>query len=125
FRCVAAAVARAFELVLVGLPVRRATQMDAARVDHEQPVGLLRHPDAVSLFILLVNAKRKVRRITDGVNRARLKEGAGEEEPQKHEKVGRQIPQTAVQISRRRSLLGSGFAPVAAAAATGFAAAGG
>ncbi len=40
-------------------------------------------------------------------------------------KLAARYPQTAVQISRRRSLLGSGFAPVAAGAATGFAAAGG
>src|SRR5215218_7557355 len=54
---VATAMARAFELVFTGLPVRRAAKMCAARVDNEEPVGSPRHPDAVLLLPLRIDTK--------------------------------------------------------------------
>src|SRR5580692_2741081 len=44
FAVVSTAVARAFELVLTGLPIGSTTQMGAARVDHENAIGGAIHP---------------------------------------------------------------------------------
>src|SRR5579859_3274777 len=66
---VTATVARALELVLTGLPVRRASQMCAACINHEQPVRRAVHPDAKFLLELGVDAQRKFGRI------ANLKDG--------------------------------------------------
>src|ERR1044071_8005253 len=49
---VAAAVARALELVLARLPVGRAAEVRAARVDDEDAVGVLDDPDAELLLPL-------------------------------------------------------------------------
>src|SRR5215204_4907652 len=69
---VAAAVARALELVLARLPVGRASQVRAARVDDEQALGVSDDPDAVLLLPLGVHAERVVARKADAEDARRL-----------------------------------------------------
>src|SRR5262249_39143766 len=73
FHGVTAAVARALELVLPGLPVGRAAKMRAPRINHEEFVRLLHDPDAVLFLKLGLHTQRKVRGITHGKNRLGLK----------------------------------------------------
>src|SRR6266478_523252 len=90
FTVVAAAVARAFEFVLAGFPIRRATEMRAARVDDEDAVGRAVDPDAIFLLPLGIDAQRVVGRITDLEDGGRLEERAGEEKTQEGDKPGSQ-----------------------------------
>lgn len=53
---VAAPVAWAFEFVFAWLPVRRATEMSAARKDDKQAVGSSVNPDAMRHLVFFVNA---------------------------------------------------------------------
>src|SRR3989442_13958434 len=68
FGIVTAAVARALELVLAGLPFRRATEMRAAGENDEQSVRLLDHPDAIGHQEALVHAQAEIGGIADGEN---------------------------------------------------------
>src|ERR1700719_1985998 len=58
FAVVAAAVARAFELVFRCLPLRRAAQVSAAGEDYENTVRLANYPDAIGHQEALVDAER-------------------------------------------------------------------
>ena len=78
FGVIAAAVAGALELVLAGLPFRRAAQVGAARKDHENAVGLAHHPDAVGHQKTLVDAQIEIRRETDGEDGIGFVQGARE-----------------------------------------------
>src|ERR1700684_695964 len=82
---VAAAVAGTFELVFAGFPVWRASQVGAARIDHEYPIGRAIDPDAIFLLELSVNAKRKLRGITNLENGVRFEKSAGKKESEKSE----------------------------------------
>src|SRR5207302_7636922 len=72
FGIVAAAMARALELVLAGLPFRRATQMSATGENDEEPIGLLDHPDAIGHQEALIHTQTEIRGIADGENSIRL-----------------------------------------------------
>ena len=91
FAVVSAAVARTFELVLRRLPVGRAAQVSAARVDHENAVGRAVHPDAIFLLKLCVDSQAEVRGIADLERSSRLEQCARQEEaeegdePRRHE----------------------------------------
>ena len=65
FIVIATAVARTFEFVFAGLPVGRATEMRAARIDYEYAVRRAIHPDAIFLLELRVDTKRKFRGISN------------------------------------------------------------
>src|SRR4029079_12469039 len=84
---VAAPMARAFELVLAGLPVGRAPQVSASGVNHEQPFGVTNHPDAVLLLELGVDPETEIGGISDSKDCTGLEDGARKEEPQKHQKL--------------------------------------
>src|SRR5579862_4901891 len=79
---VLAAVARAVKHVLLLQPVRRATQMRAARKDHEQAAGIDHDPNAVGLQEILVDAGMKAGRRTDVENGVGLVERSREEKSQ-------------------------------------------
>ena len=66
FGIVAAAVARAFEFVLAGLPFGRASEMRATGEHDEEPVRLLDDPDTVAHQKLLIYAQVEIRTIADG-----------------------------------------------------------
>jgi len=57
FVVVPTTVARTFEFVLAGLPIGRAAQMSATRVDDKQPVRRAVHPDAVFLLKLSIDTQ--------------------------------------------------------------------
>ena len=82
FAVVAAAVARAFELIFAGLPIGRASQMRAACVDHEYAVRRAIHPDAIFLLELGVDAKRELRGIANLENGVGFKKSAGKKKPE-------------------------------------------
>src|SRR2546423_1991933 len=84
---VAAAVARALELVLARLPVGRAAEVRAAREDDEQALGVLHNPDAPLLLPLRVHADGVVAGEADAEDARRLEEGARQEEAQEHQEV--------------------------------------
>jgi len=50
------------KLVFARFPIGRAAEMRATRVDHEDPIGSLIHPDAILLLPLSVYAERVIRR---------------------------------------------------------------
>src|SRR5581483_717239 len=60
FNIVAATMTRTFEFVLARLPIGRATQVRAARVNHKQPVSSLLDPNAIRHFVFLINAETVV-----------------------------------------------------------------
>src|SRR5580700_3290705 len=74
---ITAAVAGTLELVLARLPVWRAAEVGAARVDHEDSVWSAIDPDAVLLLKLGINAECELRRIADLENCVGLKKSAG------------------------------------------------
>src|SRR5216684_336048 len=76
---VAAAVARALELVLAGFPIGCAAQMRAASVNDEHTARRAVHPDAVLLLPLGIDAQSVVRSVANLENRRRFKERAGKE----------------------------------------------
>src|SRR5439155_14838639 len=80
FAVISASVARALELVFARLPVRRASQMCAARINDEETIGCAIHPDAELLLPFGIHAKRILRRISDLENRVRFKKRARQEE---------------------------------------------
>ena len=67
------AMAWTFEFVLRRLPVGGASQVRAARVDNEEPVGRAVNPDAVLLLKFRVYADAVIGRIADLEYGARLK----------------------------------------------------
>src|SRR5215472_568273 len=80
FTVVSTAVARTLELVFARLPIRGATEMGAARVDHKKAVGGAVNPDAIFLLELGVDAEREFRRIADLENGVGFEKSAGKKE---------------------------------------------
>jgi hypothetical protein len=62
--------------------------MRALGKNAEKTGRLFNHPNSVGLLVFLINSDLEVRRITDDVYRLRLKQGAGEEKTQEHQKIG-------------------------------------
>jgi hypothetical protein len=77
----------AFELVLGGLPIRRATQVRTLGKNAEKAGRFFDNPDSVGLLVFLINPDLEIRRITEDVNRVRLKQGAREEKAQEHQEI--------------------------------------
>src|SRR4030095_14504781 len=77
---VARAVARAFELVLRGQPVRRAAQVHAHGHQGIDRIGVPDDPDPVLLLPALVDTRGVARRLPGLESRRRLEENVGEEE---------------------------------------------
>src|SRR5438105_4593598 len=73
FRVVTRTVTRALEFIFGGLPIGRAAQVRAARVNNEEPVGRAVNPDAVLLLKFRVYADAVIGRIADLEYGARLK----------------------------------------------------
>ena len=90
FAVISASVARALELVFARLPVRRASQMCAARINDEETIGCAIHPDAELLLPFGIHAKRILRRISDLENRVRFKKRARQEEAEERKEPCRQ-----------------------------------
>ena len=84
------AMARAFEFVFTGLPVRRAAEMRAARVDDKETIGSSRHPDAILLLPLGIDAKRVVGGSPNTKDAGRFKNRARQEEPHEHQEERRE-----------------------------------
>ena len=91
FAVVAAAVARALELVFGGLPLRRAAQMGAARENHEDAVRLAHHPDAIGHQEALVDAQGEIGGIADMKIGIGFVQRAGKEKPQEHQEIDAEI----------------------------------
>src|SRR5580698_789469 len=83
FAVVSAAVTRTLEFVFARLPVRSATQMSAARVNHEDAIGRPVYPDAVSLLELGVHAQPILLGIADLEAGCRLEQSTGQKETEK------------------------------------------
>src|SRR2546423_9771282 len=92
---VTAALARAFKLILARLPVRSASQVRTAGVNHKNPIRSFVHPDAILLLPLGINTKSVVCGKTDAKSAGWLKDGSWQEEPQKHQEACRQKPRDA------------------------------
>src|SRR5712671_550779 len=80
FAVIAAAVTRTLEFVFAGVPVRRAAEMGAARVDNENAIGSAVDPDAIFLLPLGVDAESVVGWIANFEDGRRFEEGARQEE---------------------------------------------
>ena len=105
---VTAAVARTLEFILARLPIGRAAEVRAARVDDEKPLGVLYDPDAILLLPLGINAERVVAgkadsKVLDGSKIAR-----GRKKRKNIRKLVVKNPATMAQIMRRRVLLTGG-----------------
>src|SRR6202021_3662801 len=79
FTVVPAAVAGTLEFVFAGLPIRRASQMGAACIDHEQAIRRAIDPDAIFLLELGIDAEREFGRVTNLKNGVRFKQSARKE----------------------------------------------
>src|SRR5260370_5326256 len=82
---IAAAVAWTLELVLARFPVRRTTEVRAARVDHEDAVRCAIDPDAVFLLKLGIDPESELRGIANLENGVRLEQSAGKKESEEGE----------------------------------------
>ena len=80
--------ARALELVLARLPVGRAAEVRAARVDHKQAIGSSCDPDAILLLPFGVDADRVIVRRADAKYAGRFENGPRQEKPDEHQKEG-------------------------------------
>ena len=89
---VATAVTWAFELVFTGLPVGRAAEMRATRIDDEETIGCSRHPDAVLLLPFCIDADRVVGGRPDTEDAGRFENRARQEEPHEHQEERRECP---------------------------------
>ena len=81
---IAASVTRTFELVFTGFPIGSTAQMSAACIDYENPIGGLRHPNAVLLLPFCIYAKCVITWRTDAEGAGRLKDCSRQEKTQKH-----------------------------------------
>jgi len=86
FGVVAAAMARAFELIFAGPPVGSTAEVRTHGIDHENTFRVPHHPDPVCALKLGVD-KAEIRWITDLEFGFRLVENAGEEVAEKHQKI--------------------------------------
>src|SRR5260370_24262254 len=78
FAVVAAAVARALELVFAGFPIGRTAQMCAASVNDEHTALRAVHPEEVLLLPFGIDSQSVVRGVANLEHRGRLKERAGD-----------------------------------------------
>ena len=78
----------ALELVLARLPVGRAAQMSAARVNDKDAVGCAVHPNAVFLLPLGVHAESIIRGVANLENRGRFEERARKEKTEEGNEPG-------------------------------------
>src|ERR1017187_3839101 len=90
---VTAAMARALELVLAGLPVGRASQVGADGRDHEDALGVAHHPNTVVFLKFGIDPEAEIRRVADQKFGFRLVERAREEEAQEHQEIDAQRAQ--------------------------------
>src|SRR5436190_3147650 len=90
FAVIATAVTGAFEFVFAGLPVRRTSQMCAARVDDKQSIGSLIDPNTVLLLILGIDPQGVVAWKSNFESAGRFKYGARQEEAHEHQEAGGQ-----------------------------------
>ena len=93
---VTTAVARTLEFVLACLPIWCAAQMRTSRIDHEQAVRRLSHPDALLLLPLGVDAQCVVARCTDLESAGWLSNRSRQEKPHEHQEARQQEPADAI-----------------------------
>src|ERR1039457_4412430 len=93
FGVVAAAVARALELVLARLPVRRAAQVGADGRDDEDTLGIAYHPDAALILKFRIHPETEIRGVANAELDLGFVERARIEEAQKHQEVEAQRAQ--------------------------------
>jgi len=91
FAVITASVAWTLELVLAGLPVGRAAQMSAARVNDKDAIGRAVHPNAVFLLPLGIHAESIIRGIANLKNGGRFKERTRKEESKKSDEHTRRL----------------------------------
>src|SRR2546421_318341 len=89
---IATAVAGTFEFVFARFPIRRATQVGAASVDHKYSVGSLVHPNAILLLPLGVDPQRIIGGKANAEHAGRLENRPGQKKPQKHQEARSQKP---------------------------------
>lgn len=89
---VAASMARAFELILAGLPIRRASQVSASGVNHKEFLGVSNDPDAILLLKFCVDPKTEIGWISDSEDGAWFEDGARKKEAQEHHEAGGKEP---------------------------------
>src|SRR5579872_1747519 len=113
---VSAAVAGTFKFIFRWLPVRGATQMGAARVDHEEPVWSAIDPYAVLLLKLGVDAEGELGGVSDFENCVGFEKSAGKKETEEGQEPGcekgsdadpDQAPPAAIDIGVRGSGIGN------------------
>ena len=81
---VATTMAGTLKLILARFPIGRAAEMRATRVDHENPIGSLVHPDAVLLLPLRIDTERVIRGKANGKLAGGLENGPWQEKTEKH-----------------------------------------
>jgi hypothetical protein len=86
---------RAFEFVLTGFPVGRATQVGATSINDEQPFRVAYDPNPIVLLEFSIHTETKIGGVANAENGLRFKKRSGEEEPQEHKEIGSQKPQDA------------------------------
>src|SRR5712672_2279111 len=86
FAVIATAVTGALEFVFAGFPVRRATEMGAARIDNENAIGSAVDPDAIFLLPLGVDAERVVGWVANFEDGGGFEECARKKEPEEGDK---------------------------------------
>src|SRR5579872_4258168 len=91
FGVIAAAVARALELIFARLPFRRAAEVGAAGENHEDAVRLFNNPNAIGHQEALVDSETEVGRKADAEHGVGLIQSSWKEEPQKHQQVDAKV----------------------------------
>jgi hypothetical protein len=90
---VAAAMARALELVFAGNPVGRATEVGANRRDHEDALAVAYDPDSMLALELCVDAETEIAWVADLEPGIRLVKNPWEKKAKKHQEVHAQCTQ--------------------------------
>src|SRR5208283_1952001 len=90
FVIVAASMARTFELVFAGLPVRRTAQMSTTSVDDKNAIRSAIYPDAILLLPFRVHAQTVIGGIPDLENGGWFEKSAGQKKTEKSQKPCRQ-----------------------------------
>src|SRR5208282_1351216 len=90
FVIVAASVARTFELVFAGLPVRRTAEVSTTSVDDKDAIRSAINPDAILLLPFRVHTQPVIGGIADLENRCWFEKSAGQKKAEKSQKPCRQ-----------------------------------
>src|SRR6266446_2429648 len=90
FVVVAASVARTFELVFAGLPVRRTAEVGTTSVDDKDTIGSAIHPDAIFLLPFRVDTQTVIGGITDLEDGGWFEKSARQKKTEKRQKPCRQ-----------------------------------